>query len=106
MKGVFGLNNHVDLFKKLEWEFNQLVADPNNAYVAYNFFVTAWHLLEWKYPGSTKKDIEFRKSIRDKTPELQICEHLAVEAKHFVAENEKHQSVSDSKRDDVWGGAW
>ncbi|MEN6318625.1 MAG: hypothetical protein ABFD82_07715 [Syntrophaceae bacterium] len=41
MKGVFGLNNHIDLFKKLEWEYENLIANPTDAYVAYNFFVTA-----------------------------------------------------------------
>lgn len=104
MKGVFGLNSHGDLFKKLEWEFDRLVADPSNAYVAYNFFVTAWHLLEWRYPDPNGKNA--RDNIRDKTPELQICEHLAVGAKHFEPTSAKHQSVLGSKQADIWGGAW
>ena len=50
MKGVFGLRSHVELMQKLEWEFEQLIAKPNNAYHAYNFFVTAWHIVS----GSTQ----------------------------------------------------
>lgn len=99
MKGVFGLNSDADLFKKLEWEYERLIADPSNAYVAYNFFVTAWHLLEWKYPdpqGAT------RNRIRDAAPLLQICEHLAVGAKHFDRLHKRHTSVSHSARSGIW----
>jgi hypothetical protein len=105
MKGLFGLSNSADLFKKLEREFEQLIADPADAYVAYNFFVTAWHLLEWKHPGPSGKLIRDR--IRDQTPVLQICEHLAVGAKHFEPTNPKLKAVSSSKRSNSWAnGAW
>lgn len=98
MKGFFGLSSHTDLFKKLEWEFSQFLAEPNNPYFAYNFFVTGWHLLEWKHSANTS----LCKQIRDQNLELQICEHLAVGAKHFEPTSSKHQSVSDSKRCGVW----
>jgi hypothetical protein len=105
MKGVFGLAAHTDLFKKLEWEFERLTGEPNSAYLAYNFFVTAWHLLEWKYPDP--HGTATRKQIRDQTIELQICEHLAVGAKHFEPTNTKLKSVSGSKRSGVWAeGFW
>jgi hypothetical protein len=100
MKGVFGLNSYADLLRKLEWEFEQLTAEPTSAYVAYNFFVTAWHLLEWRY--SDPYGTSTRNEIKDKTPLLQICEHLAVGAKHFEPGNPKLKSVSDSR----WNGAW
>jgi hypothetical protein len=105
MKGLFGLNNFADLFKKLEREFEQLVAEPTDAYLAYNFFVTAWHLLEWKHPGLSGKPI--RDKIRDQTPLLQICEHLAVGAKHFEPTNPKLKAVSASKKSNGWtNNAW
>ena len=105
MKGVFGLNSHMDLFKKLEWEFAQLTAEPDNAYLAYNFFVTAWHLLDWKYPSVT--DTSIRNKIREQTPLLQICEHLAVGSKHFDPRSKHLKAVSDSKRGGVWAeGTW
>jgi len=105
MKGIFGLYNHINLFKKLEWEYENLIAKPSDAYVAYNFFVTAWHLLEWKYPEL--KDKPTRKKIRDQEPLLQICEHLAVGAKHFEPRDKNLSAVSDSKRRGVWAdGFW
>jgi hypothetical protein len=105
MKGVFGLENHADLFKKLEWEYKLLTADPTNSYLAYNFFVTAWHMLEWKY--SDKKDTGIRNNIREETPLLQICEHLAVGAKHFEPRSARHNSVIETKKSGVWAdGSW
>ena len=105
MKGLFGLNNSADLFKKLEREFEQLIAEPTDAYLAYNFFVTAWHLLEWKHPGHSGKPIRDR--IRDQTPVLQICEHLAVGAKHFEPTNSNLKAVTSSKRSNSWAnGVW
>ncbi len=105
MKGVFGIGSSADLLKKLESEFADFLKEPHNAYVAYNFFVTAWHLLEWKYPDPGGKAI--RNSIRDGTPLLQICEHLAVGAKHFEPSSPKHKSVSHSKLGGVWAeGVW
>ena len=102
MKGVFGLNNQNDLYSKLEWEFKNLSSEPQNGYHAYNFFVTAWHLLEWKYPNDKKTC----KEIRDSMPLLQICEHLAVGAKHFAPTNPNLESVIESKKSSVWGLAW
>ena len=91
--------------QKLEWEFEQLIAKPNNAYHAYNFFVTAWHLVEWKYPDLT--DTAIRNKIREQTPLLQICEHLAVSAKHFEPRSTHLNAVSGSKKSGVWAdGVW
>jgi hypothetical protein len=105
MKGILGLKNHHDLYKKLEREYERLKADPSDADVAYNFFVTAWHLLEWKHPDPKGKQI--RAAIRNATPLLQVCEHLAVGAKHFTNLQAKHASVTDSRASGVWGrGFW
>lgn len=103
-KGFLDRRTHADLFKKLEWEFNSLSEHPTSSYLAFNFFVTAWHLLEWEHPDPDGKEI--RKSRRDETPLLQICEHLAVGAKHFAPSSVKHKSVSGAKRSGVWGGSW
>jgi hypothetical protein len=105
MKGVFGLKSLSDLFMKLEWEYERLSSEPTNPYFAYNFFVTAWHLIEWKYPD--RKDSPIRKKIRDQTPLMQICEHLAVGAKHFEPRSAHLNSVIDSAKGEAWAkGAW
>jgi hypothetical protein len=81
IKGVFGLKDHLDLFKKLEREHASLVANLSDADAAYNFFSTTWHLLEWKYAGRANAPV--RDGIRDSRPLLQICEDLAVGAKRL-----------------------
>src|SRR5688572_3007604 len=104
MKGVFGLKSPQDLFKKLESEYESLKANPSDAYVAYNFFATAWHLLEWKYPGKrgTSNAIA-REKIRHGSTLLQLCEHLAVGAKHFDHLSPRHKSVSDTTQTGLGG---
>lgn len=104
IKGFLDLRTHTDLFKKLEWEFKTLSDHPTSSYLAFNFFVTAWHLLEWEHPDPEGREV--RKLRRDQTPLLKICEHLAVGAKHFAPSSAKHQSVSGSKRSGSWGRSW
>lgn len=104
VEGFLELTESNDLFKKLEWEYANLSKNPTNSYIAFNFFVTAWHLLEWIYPDPAGK--AFRKSLRDETPLLQTCEHLAVGAKHFAPSSPNHHSVAGSERRDSWGGSW
>ena len=105
MGGVFGLGSHLELMEKLECEFQQLIANPSNAYHAYNFFVTAWHLVEWKYPDV--RDTPKRNALRDQIPLLQICEHLAVGAKHFEPRSTHLNAVSSSQRSGAWAvGVW
>jgi len=92
-QGFASLQSPKDLFSKLERDFRALKGDPNNADLAFNFFVTALHLLDWVYPedGARQKTEEKNAVL------LQICSHIANGAKHFKATNGKHQSVSDVK---------
>ena len=94
LKDIFELKSASDLYDKLRWEYRRLKKDPTNSYVAYNFFVTSWHLLEWFFP----EDGDKRTEIRDKTLVLQICEHLAVGAKHFLPKNRRQKAVSSTGR--------
>ena len=99
MAGIFELRTAKDLYSKLKRDFSAFEKDQLNSDVAFNFFVTAWHLLEWAYPGDTFT----QKKIRDSNVVLQICEHLAVGAKHFKPTSKKHKSVMSS---DITGGIW
>ena len=104
MKGVFELKDHNDLLAKLEREYERVQAEPLNSDFAFNFVVTAWHMLEWVFPGDHQKSV--RETIRDSNQVLQICEHLAVGAKHFQPRPGRLKSVSSSGIGDVWGRAW
>ena len=94
MKGVFSLRTPNDLLNKLKYDYEALEKDKNNPYLAFNFFVTAEHMLDWVYPGYSNKSK--RTSERDSEVLLQVCSHLATGAKHFVAEAKHHDTVSSS----------
>ena len=69
-----------------------LRAAPNDVDHAFNFFVTAEHMLDWRYPGKrgqSKIQQEKRK------PLLQLVSHIANGAKHFVTKP-SHQSVAST----------
>ncbi len=95
-QGLFDLKNPLDLLKKLHYEYEELKKDRLNSFVAFNFFVTAEHMLDWVYPGSTNK--KRREQVRRDSVLLQICSHVANGAKHFEVEAKHHVSVSDTSK--------
>ncbi len=105
MKGVFELRSPRQLFEKLEADYRRVQADPLDSFAAYDFFVTAWHLVEWKHPPAT--DAAARTALLARAPALRVCEHLAVGAKHFEPDSSRHTSVADTKSTGVWApGVW
>jgi len=90
--GFFQLKNAADLFKKLEWEYQNLAVHPGNAWHAFNFFVTAEHMADWK-------DC---KSLKFSDPLLALCSHIASGGKHFKATRKNHTSVASAKFDGVF----
>ncbi|MEM9098285.1 MAG: hypothetical protein AAGC79_07145 [Pseudomonadota bacterium] len=102
MIGFSKLTSSQDLFAKQRWEHQRLETDPSNAFHGFNFFVAAWHLLEWTYPDSPER----RRQLKKENVILQVCEHLAVGAKQFEPKDERHRSVLGSHSTDAWGGAW
>jgi hypothetical protein len=102
MKGFFDLRSSRDLFGKLQADFDRLKADPVNSHVAFDFCVTAWHLVEWHFP-----QVAARKAFCTDHPVLSICEHLAVGAKHFEPKDRKLTSVATTGNVTVsLPGAW
>ena len=70
--------------------------DPANPYPAFDFFVTAEHLLDWLYPDSVESaNVRIRKQRREIEPLLRVTSHLANGAKHFEAMAPHHKSVDD-----------
>lgn len=92
--GFFELKTPNDLFKKLEYDMKRLKLSPRDAYAAFDFFVTAEHMLDWLYPNKPKQRTADRKDNRL----LQICSHIANGSKHFEATGKHHKSVSDTIR--------
>ena len=86
--GIFDLT-FSDLLQKLGQEFGRLQAAPDNVDHAFNFFVTAEHLVDWLYPGDESR----RRSTRESEQILQVVWDIASGAKHSVLK-EYHQSVA------------
>jgi hypothetical protein len=105
LKGVFELRSPDDLLRKLEADFARVTADPLDSYAAFDFFVTAWHLVEWKHPPAT--DATERSALLARHAILRVCEHIAVGAKHFEPNSQRHKSVVDTAATGAWAtGAW
>ena len=54
-KLIFQLTTAADLRAKLGRDLDRLKNEPMNADAAFNFFVTAEHLLDWVYPKNINK---------------------------------------------------
>jgi len=96
LKGFNYLQNASDLLKKLEHDYERLINSQENTYAAFDFFITAYHLLDWQYPDTNDRDNKQKRSDIEKgCLLLQICSHIANGVKHFETTRAKHQSVSD-----------
>jgi len=87
--GFAELRKPIDLVRKLEFDLNRINKSPQDQYAAFDFFVTAEHILDWLYPDS-KKD---RETHRSSETLLRITSHIANGAKHFDAKAGHHKSV-------------
>jgi hypothetical protein len=94
MQGIFQLTIAADLRSKLRRDIERLKSEPLNSDAAFNFFVTAEHLLDWVYSRRINK--QRRTEARRKSVLLQVCSHLANGAKHVEAEDRQHDSVSST----------
>jgi hypothetical protein len=74
-----------------------LKRESDNAYTAFNFFVTAEHILDWLYPKRVNKNK--REKMREGSQILKVCSHIANGAKHFEIEDKHHNSVLKTERE-------
>ena len=80
-----------------------MVANLMDTYAAFDFFVTAEHIVDWilpDTPGASRR--EERKNFRNSNRLLQIASDIASGAKHFQALAPHHDSVGGM--DNVFGG--
>jgi hypothetical protein len=93
-RGFFELRTPQDLMRKLEHDLERLRINPLDTYAAFDFFVTANHLVDWIWPSSSRAQLRANRR-EDALP--RICEHLADGAKHFLLAN-PHQGVVATQR--------
>ena len=95
-EGFHPLNSTADLLEKVRHDFSRMQRDPLDSYAAFDFFVTAEHLLDWKYPDSEGRGAQRTRShLRKTVPLLRVTSHLATGAKHVSPNAERHDSVQD-----------
>lgn len=100
MSGLFDLASPHDLLRKLGRELDRMRESPDDSDHAFNFFVTAEHILDWLYPGFEGRFK--RKERRDAALILKVTWDLANGAKHFKL-SKIHKSVRNTKHS---GGFW
>ena len=93
--GFGELRKSVDLVRKLEFDLDRINKSPKDQYAAFDFFVTAEHIIDWLFPNSRKD----REDLRASSPLLRITSHIANGAKHFEAKAKHHTSVISIKKD-------
>ncbi len=54
MEGLFSLKTPADLREKLRRDLAKLLDAPLDADAAFNFFITAEHMLDWVYPNRVR----------------------------------------------------
>jgi hypothetical protein len=91
--GLFKLQTTQDLLEKLRHDHHRLKRSPLDSYAAFDFCVTAYHLLDWQHPSDSKK----RSQVERDNIILQVLSHLANGSKHFQATRSKHISVKGTK---------
>jgi hypothetical protein len=94
MSGWFGFKTPEDLLEKLERDLEKLHQDPGDADTAFNFFITAWSLIDWLHPNN----FSMRTTLRQENPVLQACAHLADGSKHLQLTNRSHVSIRNTSR--------
>lgn len=93
-KGFSELKNAVDLVRKLEFDLERMKNDMRDQYAAYDFFVTAEHIVDWVCPNNRSA----QKHLRGSSVLLQVASHIANGAKHFQTQDSRHKSVSGVKK--------
>jgi hypothetical protein len=91
--GLFGMDTPGEMLNKLEKEYRELCANPNDRDVAMNFFVTANHIPDYVFPKSKSEQATMRRS----NTALAACEYVANEGKHSFVGNNKITAVSHTE---------
>lgn len=84
-----------DLLRKAQHDLDRMSGRMDDEYAAFDFFVTAEHLVDWYLPDEESAQIQLRQS----EALLQIVSHIASGAKHFRATRRQHTSVEDLRRE-------
>jgi len=94
-KGFIELRNVSDYWRKLNFDYAKLKENDNDIYLAFNFFVTAYHLIDWIFEGKHSKE---RSELNGKSL-IKICNHIVTGIKHFEPDPKRHNSVVEMEKE-------
>jgi hypothetical protein len=94
-EGFGELQTPRDLVRKLQHDLARMESSPYDQFAAFDFFVTAEHIVDWEHPTSKAK----REAVRASNALLRVTSHVANGAKHFSATAKHHKSVSGVEKD-------
>jgi hypothetical protein len=77
--------------EKLRHDVSRIRQNQTDSYAAFDFFVTAEHVLDRKYLGRANR--QNREDLRASSPLTRVTSHLASGAKHFKVEASHHTAV-------------
>jgi hypothetical protein len=110
MRGWGELQTAEDLAGKVQRDFKRLQSSPRNVDAAFDFFVTAFHLLDWVHPDTDPNYQTGRMALRTQEPLLDIAGHLCNGAKHFGAARwnqvERVSQRGAYWKPGYWSAAW
>lgn len=89
-RGFADLRCAGDLVEKLKHDLDRIRAQPCDQYAAFDFFVTAEHVVDWLFPDDRMKRHDLRRH-----PLLAVTSHIANGAKHFHTRDGRHGSVAN-----------
>ena len=94
-KGFASMTRAADLLEKMQHDLTRMEQAPAHPYPAFDFFVTAEHVLDWIWPdASGSANRKKRTDKRESSPLLRITGHLANGAKHFKVTRMPRPSVN------------
>lgn len=94
-QGLAELRTPADLFQKLRHDLERLISRSGDQYAAFDFFVTAEHIVDWLHPT----DRPAREKLHEIAVPSRITSHLANGSNIFEATAAKHhQSVADVEK--------
>lgn len=94
------LQTPADLLGKMASDLDRMLANPGDPFSAFDFFVAAEHIVDWRWPEDRAK----RDEVRSRDPAKTVS-HLASGAKHFEATSPRHDSVREVEREADFGTA-
>lgn len=97
-QGFGELRRPADLLRKLRHDIERMKTSPQDQYAAFDFFVTAEHIIDWLHPNSNHD----REALRLNVALLRITSHIGNGAKHFEAKANRHKSITAITKERVF----